>query len=401
MEELEITQEILNRLKIFRRGLHSIGDSEMVSCPFHNDIHPSCSMKIVETGRLIYNCFSCGRKGTARSMYKELTGSSITKDLKLDRSSIEAESDRLQKLFKIGKPAENLEATPDVHIALTGTLLDPFSVRSSAEYLTKRCITRKVAERMQMKYATTAKVCDSTDRDNFRRQVNFSDRLLIPVYENGRLMTCEARDIYGKESFEKKMQAAGKEAEYKKCLYPIGASTSTLYQLDKLDKSQMLFFMEGLMDLAVLRTASRFNEKNSTSIFGASISRRQQYLLSTFDSFCFIIDNDLAGWSSLLRLSKRLEEDCKERYETCNWCFLVPPYHEMGVKDVGDIPVKSRKTIDEVVSMRWLEGMRRIKTSRDLIQAKVEELSKTKAETKISNSSRRVIAASKRRIIAE
>lgn len=398
MEELEITQEILNRLKIFRRGLHSIGDSEMVSCPFHNDIHPSCSMKIVETGRLIYNCFSCGRKGTARSMYKELTGSSITKDLKLDRSSTEADSERLHQLFRI-KPAENLEFAPDVHIALTGTLLDPFSVKSSAEYLTKRCITKKVAERMQMKYAAIAKVCDSTDRHNIRRQVNFSDRLLIPVYENGKLMTCEARDIYGKEAFEKKMQAAGREAEYKKCLYPIGASTSTLYQLDKLDKSLMLFFMEGLMDLAVLRTASQFNEKNSTSIFGASISRRQLYLLSTFNSFCFIIDNDLAGWNSLLRLSRRLEEDYRERYETCDWCFLVPPYHELGVKDVGDIPVKSGKTIDEVVSMRWLEGMRRIKTSRDLIEAKVNELSE--AKTKISSSKRRVIAASRRRIIAE
>lgn len=407
MTELEISQAILNRLGIHRKRLYSFGDKEMVSCPFHGDNHPSCSMKIVESGGLIYKCFSCGKHGTGRALFKELKGISINRALDIPyEKQEEAETSLLKSLFIKTKVQEAVSIdkikTPDVHIGLSGTLVPASKNEMAIEYLNKRKIPLKVADRMRMSYAISARTFDSLEPNNFRKQVDFSKRLLIPIYENGKMISCEARDIEGKDAFEKRIKAEGLKVDYKKCLYPIGASTSTLYQLEKLDKTQTIYFVEGLMDLAVLRSDKFFNEKNSTAIFGASLAERQVYLLSQFDSFVQIVDNDLAGFQSALRLYNKLKELCPDRLEKCNWRFLIPPYKDIGVKDVGDIPVKAGRSIEEIRSMRWLEGERQFKTAEEFLKAKVTELAELK---KTESKKRRIIVddstTRKRRIIQE
>ena len=86
-------------------------------------------------------------------------------------------------------------------------------------------------------------------------------KIVIPIYEKGKLLSCEGRDIYGKDYYYNALKRKGMnpdEHEYKKCIYPRGASTSTLYDIDKLDSSKRLYFVEGIMDLAVLRSVLTF-----------------------------------------------------------------------------------------------------------------------------------------------
>jgi hypothetical protein len=166
------------------------------------------------------------------------------------------------------------------------------------------------------------------------------------------------------------------EYEYKKCIYPRGASTSTLYGLDKLDETKTLFFMEGIMDLAVLRTDPYFTNRNSTAVFGASISGRQFALLSKFSSTVFVIDNDLAGWTSL----KRWKNYIKEHNLGQSHMFILPPFIDKGVKDIGDVPVKIGKRITECREAKWLTSQKSIILNEQLIDETVDRLNKERLE---------------------
>ena len=380
MTEEDISIQIIERLGLTKRYRLG-GASNMCSCPFHKDKHPSMSFKILSDGGGIYHCFSCGAGGTLRQLFRDIKGASINKELNIPwEKQDDAEADKFTSLFRKeedDEEEEDFEATPDVHIGLSGTFIQPEVSKEAQLYLAKRCIPLQVAKKMKMKYAALGKSYDILDPENKEMQVNFTDRLIIPIYENGKLLSCEGREIHGKDAFEKKMKSLGKEdAIYKKCIYPKGASTSTLYQLDKLDKSKTLYFCEGLMDLAVLRSDPFFDETNSTAIFGATISKRQLKLLQEFDSFCYIIDNDLAGFLSLRKLFDGLAKN--QFFYQKDWKFVIPPFHDLGVKDVGDIPVKTHKTVEMCRNMKWLNTSKAIVNSKMFIDNKILELQEEK-----------------------
>lgn len=378
MTELEISYQIISRLGLTRK-LPNTGQRVTVRCPYHIDRHPSASIKINEDGSGLFHCFSCQHEGvgTLRRLFRDLKGHSINKELGIPWENQEDADDVAILFNKEAKIEEDFSAPLPVHISLSGTFLPVKKSSLTLDYLKKRHITLEVAESMKMRYAVMAKTFDTTEPDNKKKWVNFTNRLIIPVYENGKLISCEGREMEGKDVIERRMAARGvKEFTYKKCIYPTGASTSTLYQLGKLDRKKTLYFCEGLMDLAVLRTDKFFNETNSTSIFGAGLTARQIHFLKEFDSFVYIIDNDLAGWLSLKNLFKKLAED--QFFYQKDWRFIVPPFHEKGVKDVGDIPVKAEKTIEQCRQMKWLNTSKLIVNSQAIIDNKINELQEEK-----------------------
>lgn len=372
MTETEINVEIMKRLGIVTSESEiKFGGSKLYSCPYHKDNHPSCS---IDAEKGLFNCFSCGNKGTLRRVFRDIEGVSINKALGIpwDKQD-DSELSTLNRVFGVKKEFDepDYDETPPVHIGLTGTFIRAEDCGEAKAYLEKRCIPLNVAKAMKMKYATIGKTYDLLDPENLKRQVNFSGRLIIPIYENNKLISCEGRDISGERAFLVKMKRLGYDnVDYKKCIYPVGSSTSSLYQLNKLDEKSELYFMEGLMDLAVLRSDSYFNEKNSTAVFGASLSHRQQFLLSKFSKTCFIIDNDLAGWTSLMRWKDYIVKNNLGR----NHYYLVPPFADQGVKDIGDIPVKTGKTIEQCRKMRWVKSQRSILDDKDKIDARAREL---------------------------
>lgn len=367
MTEREINEQIVLRLDISKSVKHN---SIMGHCPFHTDKHPSFS---VDLDRALCHCFSCGYNGKLRGLFREITGHSINKELGI-KWEAQDEATFVNPFKETIK--EDLSATPDVHIALDGAFIPVDKDPDVCKYLMQRCIPVSVAKSMRMSFATMARSFDTFEPNNKDQMVYFTKRLVIPIYERGKLLSCEGRDIYGKEYYYNMLRRKGMdpdEHEYKKCIYPRGASTSTLYDIDKLDSSRRLYFVEGIMDLAVLRTDSFFNTKNSTAVFGASISERQRYFLKQFD-FTYIIDNDLAGFLSLRRLMESLKKAPVKR----DWKFIVPPFHEQGVKDVGDIPVKTGKTIEQCRKAHWLDNSKDILANEKLINDTVALLQEEK-----------------------
>lgn len=367
MTEREINEQIVLRLDISKSVKHN---SIMGHCPFHTDKHPSFS---VDLDRALCHCFSCGYNGKLRGLFREITGHSINKELGI-KWEAQDEATFVNPFKETIK--EDLSATPDVHIALDGAFIPVDKDPDVCKYLMQRCIPVSVAKSMRMSFATMARSFDTFEPNNKDQMVYFTKRLVIPIYERGKLLSCEGRDIYGKDYYYNMLRRKGMnpdEHEYKKCIYPRGASTSTLYDIDKLDSSRRLYFVEGIMDLAVLRTDSFFNTKNSTAVFGASISERQRYFLKQFD-FTYVIDNDLAGWLSLRRLMEALKEAPVKR----DWKFVVPPFHEQGVKDVGDIPVKTGKTIEQCRKAHWLDNSKDILANEKLINDTVALLQEEK-----------------------
>ena len=367
MTEREINEQIVLRLDISKSVKHN---SIMGHCPFHTDKHPSFS---VDLDRALCHCFSCGYNGKLRGLFREITGHSINKELGI-KWEAQDEATFVNPFKETIK--EDLSATPDVHIALDGAFIPVDKDPDVCKYLMQRCIPVSVAKSMRMSFATMARSFDTFEPNNKDQMVYFTKRLVIPIYERGKLLSCEGRDIYGKEYYYNMLCRKGldpDEHEYKKCIYPRGASTSTLYDIDKLDSSRRLYFVEGIMDLAVLRSDSFFNTKNSTAVFGASISERQRYFLKQFD-FTYVIDNDLAGWLSLRRLMEALKEAPIKR----DWKFVVPPFHEQGVKDVGDIPVKTGKTIEQCRKAHWLDNSKDILANEKLINDTVALLQEEK-----------------------
>lgn len=367
MTEREINEQIILRLDIAKNVKHR---SVMGHCPFHTDKHPSFS---VDIDRALCHCFSCGYNGTLRKLFREITGHSINKELGI-KYEAQDESTFINPFKETIK--EDLSATPDVHIALDGAFIPVDKDPDVCKYLMQRCIPVSVAKSMRMSFATMARSFDTFEPNNKDQMVYFNKRLVIPIYEKGKLLSCEGRDIYGKDYYYNALKRKGMnpdEHEYKKCIYPRGASTSTLYDIDKLDSSKRLYFVEGIMDLAVLRSDSFFNTKNSTAVFGASISERQKYFLKQFD-FTYLIDADLAGWLSL----KRLMESLKEAPIKRDWKFVVPPFQELGVKDVGDIPVKTGKTIEQCRKAHWLDNSKDILANEKLINDTVALLQEEK-----------------------
>lgn len=384
MTELEISYNILDRLGINANKIKSHGWTT-VHCPLHEDKNPSCGVRINEDGSGVYNCFSCGSHGTLRQLYREINGVSINKDLGIPwEKQEESEASTLVRLFR--KDTQNYEEevkVPDVNIGMKGVLVPVESSQVAKRYLEQRKISLDIAKSMKMKYAIEAYTYDKGNPNDKEQRMNFSNRLVIPIFENGKIMSYEGRDVAGKEAWESKQLREGTNFLYKKCIYPKGASTNTLYQLDKLDKEGHIYFLEGLMDLAILREDKYFNESNSTTVFGASITNRQLQLLSEFNSFTYIIDNDLAGWRSLMRLKNKLKEEGK----VGDYRFITPPFENLGVKDVGDIPVKAHKTVEQCRRMKWLNNEKSIMQYDDFIDQRVKVLES--------------IQASKRRIISE
>lgn len=285
----------------------------MVSCPFHKDKSPSMGIDVL---RGVAHCFSCSWSGSIEKLYKELTNGNLRKELGYLDDPFTSFSTSLNFQYITGDTK-----LKDIYINADLSLMrDAYTDPTCAAYLRKRGIPEPVAKSMGFKYA------DDILINNNR----FRNRLLIPVYEDGRLISIEGRRILDNDET--------------KVLYPRNSSVNTLFDVDNLDTTDTLYAVEGLMDLAVLRTSSVF--KNSTSIFGANITRRQIELFKRFPKIVYIPDSDAAGEKTVEKLkAARLGK---------TYILRIPKkINNIDVKDVGDL-TKAGIVPQDLVDRNWL-----------------------------------------------
>lgn len=310
----ELTQMVVSSLGLKSKStIYPSTDNMMFHCPFHKDKTPSLSCNFV-TGQ--WHCFSCNRGGNIESLYREKTGRSIYKDLGINTEpfSMYARQTDYSYLEDFSLKTEKIEYDES-------KVVNPLYNFECASYLRKRGIVESVIKNSKLGYSESIKI---NGRD-------FKKRLLIPIYEDHKLISIEGRRIVDNDE--------------PKVLYPKGSSVNTLYDIDNLDKHKPLYVVEGLMDCFVLRSCEEF--KNSTSIFGASLTKRQLHLLQDFDEIYYINDLDDPG----LRPLEKLKEI--QRGQIFN-LRLPPEINGVKIKDVGDLP-KANVTPQYLVDRKWLK----------------------------------------------
>lgn len=306
-------------------------DPYMVSCPFHKDSNPSCSIHIREG---YYNCFSCGRAGPLTKLYKELTHHSIKEDF----------PDFLWEtaLFHKASFKEDYDALPKATFAIKGMMIPAKEDATVMAYLHKRGITDKVIEEMGMKAGVNLFTYDTSKSLDDRRYLSYRDRVIIPIIEKNELLAIEGRYVLGQEYWESHFP----NSKFRKAIYPEGGRSSTLFGINELNTSEPLYICEGTMDLAILRDSKAM--KNSSCVFGANIGPRQLHLLKRFPEVIYITDNDKAGLESFDKLYHKFKDS---DYKGILKRLPVPD----KIKDIGDLP-KINLTVDDLIERRWLQN---------------------------------------------
>ena len=310
----EMTLYAISRLGLKSKSLITPNTQQvMVSCPFHKDKSPSMG---IDVARGVAHCFSCSWSGSIEKLYKELTNGNLRKELGYLDDPFTSFSSSLNFQYIVDDTR-----LKDIHINADLSLMrDAYTDPTCAAYLRKRGIPEPVAKSMGFKYA----------EDILINNNRFRNRLLIPVYEDKKLISIEGRRILNNDET--------------KVLYPRNSSVNTLFDIDNLDKTSTLYAVEGLMDRAVLRTSNTF--RNSTSIFGANITKRQLDLLKQFPKVVYIPDSDAAG-------EKTVEKLKSARLGNVYILRIPKKINGVDVKDVGDF-TKAGIIPQDLVDRNWL-----------------------------------------------
>ena len=272
--------------------------------PYHVDKNPS--MYINPNFPHLYNCFSCGCKGNIFTLIKTLTGE-IAKDYLKENS--------IYQKFEYRKIAKRFR-----QMNIKGNMYDFYSNKDSKltkDFLKERNISKEFVNYYKLQYSRYITINNTI----------FSDRVLIPIYEDNILVSIEGRTLVNNKV---------------KVLYPRGSKTDLLFDIDRLDIDKPLYLVEGIMDVMPL---FNLGFRNITCTFGSNVSDNQIISLNKFKEIIFIPDNDEAGEIMFSKLDSELD---KEFY------FVKLP---MKYKDLGEIKKSSevKKILtDKILSIRYI-----------------------------------------------
>ncbi len=365
-DKTELSKEILNRLGV---KIPSNKNKFNIKClnPNHDDHSPSMNINL-ESGWC--KCYACGYNHSLTTVYYEKFGTSIYKDLNIGvkRSFIP----KTETILDFSK-------TPEIDFTFEGSLTSIKNNPNGIKWAQSRGFTLDFCEKNNIRYGDFFITKQKSDPLNKKEWNYFNKCVVIPIFENNKLISFEARDTQGKEAWIKWHQENNKEydeSDYKKVLYPRHSSINTIYDYNKLDFNKPLYITEGLMDMFSLRTDPLF--KNSSCLFHCTPTERQIYLLNKFPQIIYVVDNDLPGLKACLYLMKKLVGKTS---------FLVPPCRP-GIKDINDIlqgKDSTIKTVKDMINMGW---MNKICDSTDDLESLIELKSKTSGRHKVQISGR-------------
>jgi len=238
-------------------------------CPYHMENKPSFAIyKQTET----FVCFSCGEKGPLKRLYKYLLGQDYKEDINIYYNK---EKDKKRKILE-----QNLLNKKKTFI-IEGFLSDVRTDLEAYDYLLKRNFSNVLIEFFKISLAKNCKI----------NETKFYKRLIIPIYENNKLVSYEGKSYTN---------------AVPKVLYPKRSYVSTLFNVDNLDRNKSLIICEGIFDVPLIW---RYITKNVTSTFGSNINSNQIKLINEFKNVILFIDDDKAGYKMAKTLDKYLEHD--------------------------------------------------------------------------------------------
>jgi hypothetical protein len=297
-----------------------------------------------------YRCYSCGQKGLLTSLYWDEFGRSAYRDF--GRGSFAGDPTVNPFANRAREVAEDYEAAPKANFKFEGTTVDPWEIEKGNKFIRERGFTEAVMRRAKAKYCISGYTTnDLTDKD-YKARMRIDGRIMIPIYEAGKLLSIECRDVDGEDAWREVLR--GKrlnpdEHVYKKVLYPKGSSSNTLYRYSYL-KTDEAFCVEGIMDAMSLMCEPE--TRNATATFHAIPSTRQFYLLKKFEKVIYLPHNDEAGENAV--------ESLRKEWMSNVWILKVPS----DVDDVNDVQrgrCERYRSVRALIDDGWLESARRLR----------------------------------------
>lgn len=304
------SEDYKNAIRIlFNKNPNPYSENTYVTCPYHTDKTPSLSISSYTGG---YRCFSCQRKGHIALLCKDLTGKRIEEVLgKNPEDDFIGYSNTPQDIKppKVLKTIEEIEE--EVSIDIRGIITPWEQSEEACNYLRKRRIPSSIAEKYKMGFM----------KEGYINGYPFENRLVFPVYgKTGKVVAIEGRDV----TFEAK----------RKCIYP-ERSSKPLFDFNSLDLTKPVYLFEGTLKKMISELDDEF--KNSTNVFGVSISPYQFMFLDLIPHLILCPDRDRAGEGFVTSII--------DRYKNTSKIIQVMRILNTSVKDNNDIVEKLNMSV--------------------------------------------------------
>ena len=270
-------------------------------CPYHDDNDPSGT---IYHDTRVFKCWGCKKTRSLAGLYKDQTGQQLTH--------------AHPSLFMRKKNrAPKLQVSSEIEIK--GHFTELWEDPAALDYIA----SRNLPEEFFLDFNVLS--CPEPVEVN---GTIWNRRLIIPIVENGRVVSYEGRD------YTRRARA--------KTLYPKNVPMQTLFNIDNLDRSRPLIPVEGLLDYSVLYG---YGYTNATCFFGASITDQQFKLLNTFPAVILFIDDDEPGEEVMDLFEEFYEGDLKIAY-------LLGKDPKQGTYTEIDQALKNAKTPGEYLISR-------------------------------------------------
>lgn len=196
-----------------------------IECPFCTDSSNHCG---VNPDTLIFSCWVCGRSGPFVDLLMELSGLSFGACKDIISSSTVTFKERPLETIKGAFDSEDVEIKSNQNKSIVDKKLP--KAFELVTYDTNFSLLDSYLERRNISIDTIVK-----HRCGICRAGEYMNRLVIPVYYQGKLVSYQAADLSG---FAK--------LKYRSAPLAMGAVNNYLYGYDKIDKRMIV--VEGVLD---------------------------------------------------------------------------------------------------------------------------------------------------------
>lgn len=347
------------RVKLEKRGNEFLG-----LCPFHDDHHPSLTIRMGESGDWVYFCFSCSAAGDCIDFIRKKDGISFSAAKKIledatqgnweeSRAAVDAVFQKMEMV-----PAEEvpLEKFAKFEIGL-------YESKEAQEWLFReRGITYDAARRLHFGYCQNLDAV--TTKYNREELKDIADKgwIVFPAIQDNKILCIEARSVVQKVT---RMRT--------------GMSNKVLFGVDQIVADSPIYVVEGKLDQAIMVQAGY----NCVSLPNASASLTPEMRDSLMTAPVRILsgDTDAAGSSKLSKLWQELQtatymikwpEGCKDANET----FLKVANREISV---------FRSMVDRMVLDAYARPLPGLQSIQDILEGNDSQSSDEREDRFVSS----------------
>lgn len=291
--------------------LQKKGNSYKGICPFHADHDPSMS---VSSEKKVFNCFSCGAKGTVINFVSRFENISedaacvkLGKRIGIEVSqNLRPEDVKNERLYKVMREAtdfyhfylrnseEGMVAVEYLHKrGINDTLIDKFKLGlapTANNYLHLALNSKNISELDQIELGLVA----VSERNSNEVYDLFRNRIMFPI-----------ADQYGRiVAFSGRLYTESNQAKYINSIEtPIFHKSDVLYNLynasNHIRKANRVYILEGFMDVFAVERAGIHN---AVATMGTALTKEHlRQLLGLTKNITLCFDGDRAGVTATKR----------------------------------------------------------------------------------------------------